>query len=203
MNSRFTFFPSHGKGSWGAREFVKACGGDASKLKSCNSMKASRKAEVSDGLRFFGVGGSGRRPFESADPQAQRAGRLGKLGVRNLGLGGSESSTGGWGCRLPEGPKGPQRHLTFAAIYCTCDPLAPAGHFHSSARRFPPPREHFQGSPEVSNGTFGVQSWVQKPASARSERSPTALSECNTGSRSPLQHGLRSIPRHVSTAPFP
>ena len=35
-------------------------------------MIASRIAEVSDALCFLGVGGSGRRPLESADPGGQR-----------------------------------------------------------------------------------------------------------------------------------
>ena len=43
------------------------------------------------------------------------------------------------------------------------------------------PGEHFKRSREVSNGAFGVQNW----------------------SPSRLQHRLRSIPGHVSTATFP
>ena len=33
---------------------------------------------------FLGVGGSGRRPVESADPQVRRVGRLGKRTERKL-----------------------------------------------------------------------------------------------------------------------
>ena len=52
---------------------------------------------------FFGVGGSGRRPFESADPGGQRRG-----GACESRVGGKRSRKGGyevlrgWGLRVPK-----------------------------------------------------------------------------------------------------
>ena len=80
------------------------------------SSKLSRASCASPGTcrlqRFLGVGGSGRSPLESADPQVRRAERRGETKGGKYGLGGSERDSGRWGLgwsTMPLAQPGPLR----------------------------------------------------------------------------------------------
>ena len=97
---------------------------------------------------FFGVGGSGRRPVESADPEgSRRAGPC--VGGRWLSSRGWQKGfttsirAGGWGRQ--SGPRRPRRGLTFADRHQVFSPGAPSG-----ACRGP------GGVPEGFSRSFGV-----------------------------------------------
>ena len=100
--------------------------------------------------RFLGVGGSGRSPLESADPQVRRAGRWSKQGGRKL----RKQYRGGGGLGVP----------------CGCGPKPCTAEMHgilhmadvSGQGRGTGCSGPLFGVLRVPSGTFGVRNWLPR-----------------------------------------
>ena len=114
------------------------------------SPKLTRASGASPGTcrlqRFLGVGGSGRSPLESADPQVRRAGRRGetdrrKLWFERLGKGfrGLGAAEGNWPQELNWDP---QIFEELSAIINTCASELSEAPSSSPGRYFRSPGKH-------------------------------------------------------------
>ena len=155
---------------------------------------------------FFGVGGSGRSPLESADPQVRRVGRpyetyrrklwLGKLRkqYRWAGAGAASSKNG----QMGQAPGSASRcSITRFRARGLCGPLpcegnASGGHFRSF-------RRSLQEVPEDLPLHFASSQSIPKPTS---EPTIDTQADFRTVSRAPptLPAGNFSVPRHSRNA---